>query len=261
MTKGYALRSHVLKLLSSPAQTSELAIPSKWLRAYGHIFSRSQNPTPVPLAVVVVQPVLLTEVIVTALSTDSYRAARSHDLLLESWLSKDSPILRQGAIHSFSADLLPTNGHNPTWKQFHYRLDMVEPVLQGYARSGETKFVVTLAEPGRDPCTQDLPESNAELDSGSDQDWFEIDENFLASSVLPISPTTSSSAYHDTPLRFPVGHSNELGVMDSHSDFLFRIIPLRGLTSPVGNDCTVYIRTSDLGRVGALNGDWVSFLV
>jgi peroxin-6 len=238
-----------------PAQTTELSIPSRWLKVYGHIFSQSNS---LPVAVVAVQPVLLSEVVVTALSTDSYRAARSRGSLLERWLSNDSPILRQGAIHSFSADLLPTNGHNPTWKQFHYRLDMVEPVLQGYARSGETKFVVILSEAERDLSTQDFIES--EQDSGSDQDGLEIDESFLASSVL-LASSTASSVCHDSPLRAPAGHSNGIDVVDLRPDFFFRSIPLHGAVSPVEDDYTMYLRTSDLGKAGALNGDWVRSLI
>jgi peroxin-6 len=233
-------------------QTPELSIPPQWLNAYDHIFS--QRPIPASLAVVAIQPVLLTEVIVTALSTDSYRAAWSHELLLESWLSKDSPILRQGAIHSFNADLLPTNGRNSHGKQFHYRIEMVEPVLQGYARLGETKFVVTLPETGPDLPARGCTELGGELDC---QDVFEINENFLASSVLTSSSTPSSFALCGT-LPSPHGHSNEISVADSHLESVFRVVPLTEGILPVGDDCTLYLRTSDLGKVGALNCDWVS---
>jgi hypothetical protein len=67
---------------------------------------------------------------------------------LETWLSNEYIILRQGTIYAFDSEILPTNGRvtaeSPA--SYHYRLDMTEPVLQGYARVGHTRFYVILVD-------------------------------------------------------------------------------------------------------------------
>jgi peroxin-6 len=207
------------------------------------------------------QPVLLTEIIVTALSCNAYKVASSHGSPIETWLSKESLILRQGAVHTFGFDLLPTNGHGSSGLRrfYQYRLDMTEPVLQGYARKGSTRFYVTSADTSNeDPSPEDEIEFESGEESGSDPDCIEIDESFLASSVLHSRQNPPPSSPHETVpncLRHTNGESEE--PTTSHLDSQFRTEALPEPTSTPEDDFTLYLRTSDLGRVGVLNGDWV----
>lgn len=209
-----------------------------------------------------VQPVLIAEVVVTALSLDAYNIASSPGSPIEAWLSDQPLILRQGDVHTFGANLRPTNGHGISWsrKTYQFRLDMIEPVLQGYARKGSTRFYVTLAD--TESLSFDEFEFQSGDESGSDPDGIEIDECFLASSVLharqnpshPMPPKTVSKS-----LQYANAVLNEPTM--PHIDSSFRIEPLQEPTFTLQDDCTLYIRTSDLGRVGVLNGDWVRFLL
>jgi peroxin-6 len=247
-------------------QVAEFSIPPKWLQTFGHIFSHSTFHQGLPektLNVTGVQPVLVTGIIVTALSREAYVAASSYNSSIETWLSDESLILRQGAVHTFGSDLLPTNGHGASGSRrfYRYRLDMLEPVLQGYALKGSTRFYITFADSSNEYSS---PEDDSEAgdESGSDPDGIEIDECFLASSILhstqnmtPLSPReTVTNRLRDTNVE--PGEPTT-----SHAEFRFRTEPLPVPRSASQDDCTLYLRTSDLGRIGILNGDWVRFLL
>ncbi|KAJ6606664.1 AAA-domain-containing protein [Mycena vulgaris] len=108
---------------------------------------------------------------------------------------------------------------------------MLEPVLQGYAVRGETKFILTLDTSSQRP--------HHEADCDSDPEGFEIDEQFLAPADL-ISPSQA-----------PASQTVE------NKTIAFQCQALQGSGSQPYEDCTFYLRTTDLGRVGGLNGDWV----
>src|SRR5262249_3244518 len=102
-----------------------------------------------------------------------------------------------------------------------YRIDMLEPVLQGYAKAGTTRFCVL------------SPTESPQVVEDKD-DLIEIDEDFLANSVL--QPTLRPSS------------------IDASSEVSFQV---RELIEPVSEDDSLcYVRTSDLGRIGLLDGDW-----
>ncbi|KIM80937.1 hypothetical protein PILCRDRAFT_72673 [Piloderma croceum F 1598] len=239
-------------------EVAEFSVPPKWLQTFGHIFSHStfhQGPPEKTLNVTAVQPVLITGIIVTALSRDAYVAASSHNSPIETWLSDESLILRQGAVHTFGSDLLLTNGHGASGlRRFcQYRLDMLEPVLQGYAHKGSTRFYITFADSSSEYLS---PEDDIEAgdEYESDPDGIEIDECFLASSIL-------HSGQNMTPREIVTDRLQDSNVepgepTTSHVEFRFRTEPLPVPTSASQDDCTLYLRTSDLGRIGILNGDW-----
>jgi peroxin-6 len=244
------------------SQTTNMSIPSRWLKIYDPIFlqtplsaSLSENT----LLVAVVQPVLLTEVIVTALSSEAYRVANAQDAVIEDWLSRNSPILRQGDLLIFNSDLMDINGQATVKSRqaYRYRLDMVEPVLQGYARKGDTRFVF-IAEDAlcEDIYPSDRP-SGDELES--DMEGIEIDESFLASSILSspsIAPTSFQEvrAYTMNNSADVSSSSNMCGIF---SEAAFLAEPLPGPVDSIEDDYTVYLRTADLSRVGVLSGHWV----
>lgn len=195
----------------------------------------------------------------TALSGEAYHAAQAHNLLLQNWLCNDRLILRQGEIHTISTGSLPINGRGTAdpHKYFRYRLNMFEPVLQGYADAEVTRFILTLAS---DDLSSHEQESVAEGDSESDRENIEIDESFLASSVLP--SIQSPSFNPEVPVCSVDGHISSTGgrsdEVSTSSGARFWMKPLSEPISPMQDGCTMYLRTADLGRVGILNGDWVS---
>ncbi|KAJ7231442.1 P-loop containing nucleoside triphosphate hydrolase protein [Mycena haematopus] len=201
-------------------QTEHLAVPPTWSTLYPRVFPLNA----LSVAVKVLQPILITELIVTALSLEAYEVDPN---ALDSWLC-DQRILRQGDVCTFTLDSL-VNGIGPYTSSIplQYRLDMLEPVIQGYAQKGETKFILTLD-------TSSQPDET----DGDDAEGFEIDEDFLAPAMLDSSQVMLNPTNDNKPITFECQ-----SLVESRS-------------SPY-EDCTLYLRTIDLGRVGALNGDWL----
>ncbi|KAJ7632326.1 AAA-domain-containing protein [Roridomyces roridus] len=189
-------------------ETEELAIPPAWLATYSRVFSLSAAT----VTLKALEPIPLTEIIITALSPEAYDVGPG---ALENWLCSDRRILRQGDVCTFTL-VVNGSGVNSNGILFQYRLDMLDPVMQGYAVKGQTKFILTL----------DIPPPNDASDSGSETDPFEIDEQFLAPAV-------------------------------SQTDESLALQCIASARSRPYDDCTLYLRTTDLGRVGGLNGDWV----
>jgi len=225
----------------------DLAIPPQWLLDYRHIFSK---PDGVPAPSLLVMPselVLLTEVIVAALSSHAYEVACS-DSVLETWFSSENLILRHGAVYDFTAGQYQPNSTPPIPREsVQYRIDMVLPVLQGFARKGHTKFIITLSEPSRPLVITAVPN---EIDN--EIEGIEIGEAFLANSALsPVFGSAKISSHPSfngasTPLR------------TSAPESFFQMSALRHPIEPQTDSFTLYMRTADLGRIGMLNGDWVS---
>ena len=169
----------------------------------------------------------LTNVVINALSEEAYHTMRTRDALLERWLVPDPPILRQGDIHVLTAEEVDA----PVQR---YRIEMIEPVQQGCVDFGKTQLILTFADralPNAEVthCT----EPTLDLSTESDSDGIEIDDRFFASSVL--------SPQHDSSTVQGVG---------------FLATPVSSSISDV-DDCTLYLRTSELSKIGVLNGDWV----
>lgn len=203
------------------------------------------------MSVTLTRPVLLTEVIVSALSAEAYHLANSPESPLEAWFSDEHPIIRYGSPYMFSSDQLHLNGHHTSEcaKTFAYRFDMVEPVLQGIAQRGTTRFIVILNDfPDSSSMILDIP-LQPELET--DEEGIEIDEGFLAGSTFP-SPIFTSVNNRPNSRLSPNGAST------TGSEVAFRIKPLSEALDTSQDHCTVYLRTADLGRFGFLNGDWVS---
>lgn len=179
------------------------------------------------------QPAILTGMVVSALSLDAYKAASINDSILKAWFDDLQLILRQGDIHLFHRNS----------NQLQYRLDMLEPVMQGYAQLGKTRIIITLAQAAS-------PGEIFKTRSG-DQEGFEIDEGFLAGSLMPQS-------FNISPIQSMSPHG-----VDSreHSSEQFKARHLLVARSILHDHCTLYLRTADLGRLGVLNGDWVRTIV
>jgi peroxin-6 len=250
-------------------QVASLSVPPKWLETFRHIFphpAHQQIPPQITHTATRTMPVLLTEIIVTALSNEAYRVASSRGSPLETWLSNESIILRQGAIYAFDSELLPTHGRVTADLRttYRYRLDMTEPVLQGYSRIGHTRFYVILVDQtNEDLSLEDEIDFGWGEQSGSDPDGIEIDESFLARSVLHPRQNLPSSRMDSTCL-FANGHQHSNDELEetstSHTDSQLRVELTPEPTSMPQDDCTLFLRTSDLGKIGILDGDWASLI-
>lgn len=262
MARCGTLPYHARDLLTLK-QTDDLAIPPYWCKLYGGIFlhahlNQSPSRQSLLLSVTVTRPISLTEVIVTALSTEAYHSANSRESPLEAWFSEERPIIRHGSFYMFSSDQLQLNGHTSDRpKTFAYRFDMVEPVLQGFAQRGVTRFIVTLDDHPDDNSM--ITDAVVQRDVESDDEGIEIDEGFLANSAFSSSIFTSIDNQQISPAgHLPANGSDRINI--TGSEISFRIKPLSEAVDVSQDHCTVYLRTVDLGRSGFLNGDWVSRL-
>ncbi|KAF8803602.1 AAA-domain-containing protein [Phlegmacium glaucopus] len=207
-----------------------LEIPLSWSSTYQHTFSGTD------ILLKAVTPTALTVVIVTALSSEAYSQACANHSALGEWLSLERRILRQGDVLS-----VPKKDPTSVDVAFRYRLDMLEPVLQGHVENGTTKIIVALSQ------TDSLIHDSI-LDTEGEQDAIEIDEGFLGSSILSLDLHTCST--QNSPLDL---YKNE--AMDrSYPEFSYKTMHSR--FKPVEDHYTLFFRTSDLGKIGILNGDW-----
>lgn len=217
-----------------------LVVPEDWLVHHKHIFGSSKQVVVTPTS-----PLLLTQVYATALSLDAYDMATTHDLYLERLFCDKKRILRQGSVYSadlYSADL--ANGNPPHGNcRLEFRIDMLEPVLQGYAEAGTTSFILTCLE-----AEVEAEDESEPLALSSDDESIEIDEEFLANSIVYPS-------YNPIAPSYDWKRSEEDEVV---SELLFQAQPLSSPISTLQDDHTLYLRTADLGRLGVLSGDWVS---
>jgi peroxin-6 len=191
-------------------------------------------------AVAIVKPVQLTQIFLVALSLESYELTQSDPSVLENWFVSGEPILRQSATYSFSRHWNTSH----SLKSFQYRLVMVEPVSQGYASAGNTKFLISMQvdQDNSGIYSHDYNSSHSsELGIEIDKEGIEIDESFLAGSVL----------------RSTSCHSRATSPHEIIPELSFLSKSWNGLVMSHMEDYTVHVRTFDLGRVGLLNGDWV----
>jgi peroxin-6 len=206
-----------------------LEIPLAWSSTYPQTFSGSC------ILLKAVTPTALTVVVVTALSCEAYSQICADNFTLVEWLSFGTRILRQGDILS-----IPQESPKLVDTAMRYRLDMLEPTLQGYVESGTTKVILVLSK--TDSTIQD-----SIVDVGGEQDTIEIDESFLGSSISNFSLDLHTSSID--PYKNETFEGSSLGF--SYESLLS---PLKS----VEDHYTLFFRTSDLGKIGILNGDWVS---
>ena len=210
-----------------------LEIPLAWSSTYPQTFRGTG------ILLKAVTPTALTVVVVTALSSEAYLQTCADTSALVEWLSFGTRILRQGDILSVPKKSLKLVG-----TAMRYRLDMLEPTLQGYVESGTTKVIVVLSK-------TDSTIHDSIVDAEGEQDAIEIDESFLGSSISNLSLDLHTRSIQNSLLG---PYKNEAVEGFSYKSLLS---PLRF----VEDHYTLFFRTSDLGKIGILNGDWVSTVI
>ena len=214
-----------------------MEIPLAWSSTYAQTFSSTG------ILLKAATPTALTVVVVTALSSEAYSQICADNSALVEWLSFGTRILRQGDILS-----IPKKKKKLVDTAMRYRLDMLEPTLQGYVESGTTKVIVVLSE-------IDSTIHDSIMDAEGEQDTIEIDESFLGSSISNLSLDLHPLSIQNS-LLCPYKHE---AVERSYMGFSYKSLlsPLRF----VEDHYTLFFRTSDLGKIGILNGDWVSAVI
>ncbi|KAK4704294.1 peroxin-6, partial [Phenoliferia sp. Uapishka_3] len=256
-------------------ELSAVHVPLPLLIAYPTIFAGSvclnaDRPHPT-LAVSLARPIVLSSIILLSLDAASFEYAfdQGRTATFEARLEKEAGIIREGDEIS-----LRDGGR---WK-----VAMAEPVLQGAALKGQTKLLVLppVLEGENNEAVPPQLENGVSLlamlptDKEGGEDDFDIDETFLARSSLalpplrslattPLTSTTTSLAHprgHSFPLprvaqRFPMNVS--LGITPVP---LRHPIPFPLLTpEPDGDEDDtphIYLRTTDLVKLGLFSGDW-----
>lgn len=233
---------------------------------------------------------LLSEIILIAESQSSYEYSQnSHEKLITT-LCDGSRLFRQG-----STITLPVGGSVPQSNGrdrhilatplpdldvhvYRFRVLMTEPTLQGYSRPDLTRFIViTSAEDpskpryanGESPSPPDSEETSAPP-SESDVETLEIDENFLASGLIDSIPkgidmiTANGGGSSDVPHegdRMCSPTTPNIHRPTSSSSLVFQAAPLPAPISyghePLDTERCIFLKSSDLSRVGMFNGDWV----
>jgi peroxin-6 len=197
----------------------------------------SQNPNAHPPGT---EP--LTEVVLDALSDTAYRVAIDNPELVERALLADNADIHLGSLHQITLDQLQ-NGLS-THSPLQYRTIMLEPTSHGRLDPCSTKIIITRSgEPHLLLSTDTLSES-------IDSEGIEIDEDFLANAVVP---------GHFKPKQHNENNDSSDAVHSKQASF--RAESLAFPAYPTEDHCTLYVRTSDLGRVGLLNEDWVGSAV
>ncbi|KAI0831786.1 AAA-domain-containing protein [Trametes gibbosa] len=247
-----------------------LSVPRRWQSEYPAVFSsESANAgaaTEPTHSVTLTKPVVFSEVILSSLSNEAYTYASSNPGALENWLFSNGRILRENATYTLAReqDVVSVSSSAALSPSLGYKIAMSGPVQQGLAQRGVTKVYVS-APPALDelvsedaiPTIPDGDDHGSESEpSGSEVGEYEIGDDFLAGSVLrsvnaPGSPgpttngTTANGAVNGDA-------SSRLG----QSEHTYRAYALQRQVSKLEDECTVYVRTSELGRIGILDGEW-----
>jgi hypothetical protein len=141
----------------------------------------------------------LTKVILSARTSQGYEFASSNPTLFKEWLFSKKPILRNGFTYRF----LPPHEESNVRDVFHeYSVIFSEPLSQGYALPSTTEVLVSLYRNTQPH--QRTPERSEENYEG---EHIEIDQNFMANSVLPqisfVQYSISCPSTHTSVLQIP----------------------------------------------------------
>ncbi|GAA5824221.1 hypothetical protein JCM5353_000355 [Sporobolomyces roseus] len=264
---------------SQELPTNVLLLPQALVTNHRQVFGprppQLSSLTPPSLLVSLTQLIPLTSVILFALDSTSYTYASAQ---------QDAFLGKIGGERSSQSGVVIREGDTLRLNEGRWKVAMAEPVLQGAIIKGETRLLV-LPPSGEDEDHEEADKSatsqdhsrrtsqSSQEDDSQDED-FEIDESFLANSVLT---PHHNNRFGQTPLTSPLSTSSRqkqffpLGELSSSTPPITRQshltpIPLshpvssRLLTPMPEQDeddvSRAFLSTMDLGRIGLFSGDW-----
>jgi hypothetical protein len=235
VSNEYIESASVFANLTCKLKGCTLAIPKKWVKEYSLIFNRPLRCRSV--LVTLTNPIILSTIVLVAGSTEAYLLAARRPSLLNQLM--DGRILRNGDRAQLQI------GNIEASLEFVYQLQQLEPVPQGFAQPGQTKIILLSFGiiSGIDLSDK---HDNVEADA------FEIDESFLASSVF------NTHFDHPEDQDFPIVSQDSTLGMSNPSLSRFDIDYLDFPNESPEENWTLYVRTTDLGRIGILSRNWVS---
>lgn len=207
------------------------------MHLYPHVFRNSQ------VIVAKETPEAARLAIVSALTPEAYECSEEDPYLFDDWYS-DQLILRQRDLFIISRQT--SSGQ----QNFVFRIEMLEPMQQCYAEKGITKLILVAPD-----ANISLPlDVSPHLDDASDADPIEIDEEFLANSVLSNQLEGFASQAPESHNQ----HSNAEGLKAAGlGGMQHSLVCLPTVHDAVEDDINIYLRTADLAKVGVRSGDWV----
>lgn len=128
-----------------------IAVPPHWPDLYPHIFGSFNGRR--KLHVSRAEDISLSEVVLTAQTSDAYSFALSHSSALEKWLFHSSLIIRTGEELHLPRTLVLSNGDAPEALpsavcSYRYKINATYPYSQGIVECNVTQFVVTSFDEG-----------------------------------------------------------------------------------------------------------------
>lgn len=194
-------------------------------------------------------------------------------------MEQSAAIVREGEVVNLG-------GHKGmSMSSMRWKVAMAEPVLQGVCQKGYTRFIVLPPLDGSDGSAVEsgsaqAPMQDVKAASGqeSDDEDLEIDESFLAASVLaPPRPSQPSTPMTSPPSRVDEMHHAAGSSLLSQTPSTPKrrapgslVVQPQGLQCPMASEVLVprpaeneddtprvYLRNADLGRIGVFSGDWL----
>ncbi|GAA5930797.1 AAA family ATPase peroxin 6 [Sporobolomyces koalae] len=244
-----------------------LLVPEPLATAHRQVFGSRPPPTsptsPLSLHLCLSRLLPLTSVIFFALDSTSYDFSSQEQAAFVDRLANTAEVVREGDVVRLERGA--------------WQVAMTEPVLQGAVVKGQTRIVVLPpteedSVPAKSEQASHSSEDDEPLDDDNDDD-FDIDESFLANSVL----TPATSRFGPTPLTSPLSTGSRqkqffpLGALSASTSAVSspsRIVPAP-LSHPIASDlltpvpdpdeddtARAFLSTADLGRLGLFSGDW-----
>jgi peroxin-6 len=259
------------------------------IRSHSNIFGKPRPLREIPfatLSIASVRAIPLSSIILLALSGSAYDLAVSRRTGGEPNDFEDLVEREGGVIRSGETLSIGTGKDTLRWK-----IAMTEPVMQGVVLKGLTRFLVLPSENSRKELTNGSAEGienedEIEDELGSDEmdevdddeeedDDYDIDEAYLANSVLAPPPILSQSASRvsspsNKPNAFLNGHDNSAknSIVSTAPNHIS--ITAHSLSHPIASPLLIprpikeeddsprlYLRTKDLGRLAVFSGDWL----
>ncbi|KLO07022.1 AAA-domain-containing protein [Schizopora paradoxa] len=257
LTRGGMLQRPTLFWLSPANQDSPTAKSGVYLSAtYASEFTKLSD---ISCSATAVKPILLSEIILVALSESAFDLAHRLPAEIEEWFCRGSRLIRQGSkytchvVNGFVEDAYDQS----TDARYTFEVAISEPVLQGIARVGSTRLLVTLGPPNPSVRSPSVDPSSPIEDDVS------IDEFFLAGSTLT-EGKASRNGHGINGILSVNGHgvvSPPPSPPESPKPFTDGItVSFNSLEHVVNNghdsSTTVYLRTSALAQMGVFDGDW-----